>query len=53
MYQAWVTEVMGAQTLFEAPGPAVERPEGWPRTRYEAKALKAGRPPLYWVFTRA
>ena len=51
-YQAWVTEVMGAQTLFDAPAPAVARPEGWPATRYEAKALKAGRTPLYWVFTR-
>jgi tRNA (guanine-N7-)-methyltransferase len=51
-YQAWVAEVMGAQTLFEAPPPATERPEGWPPTRYEAKALRAGRTPLYWVFTR-
>ncbi len=51
-YQAWVTEVMADQTLFHAPGPAVERPDGWPPTRYEAKALKAGRAPLYWVFRR-
>ncbi len=51
-YQAWVTEVMGTQTLFSATEPAVERPEGWPATRYEAKALQAGRHPLYWVFTR-
>ena len=51
-YQAWVTEVMGAQTLFSVTPPAVERPDGWPATRYEAKALKAGRRPLYWVFTR-
>ena len=51
-YQAWVTEVMGAQTLFSAAEPAVERPDGWPATRYEAKALKAGRVPFYWVFTR-
>jgi len=51
-YQAWVSEVMGAQTLFDVPAPAVERPEGWPPTRYEAKALKAGRRPLYWMFRR-
>jgi tRNA (guanine-N7-)-methyltransferase len=51
-YQAWVAEVMGAQTLFDAPPPAVARPAGWPPTRYEAKALKAGRSPLYWTFTR-
>ena len=51
-YQAWVLEVMGAQTLFEAPAPAISRPDGWPPTRYEAKALAAGRSPLYWTFTR-
>ena len=51
-YQAWVTEVMGAQTLFKAPPPATVRPDGWPPTRYEAKALAAGRAPLYWAFTR-
>ena len=51
-YQAWVTEVMGAQTLFEAPPPATTRPPDWPPTRYEAKALREGRAPLYWTFTR-
>jgi tRNA (guanine-N7-)-methyltransferase len=52
-YQAWVRDVMAGQSLFHAPPPAVERPQGWPPTRYEAKALKAGRQPLYWSFTRA
>lgn len=52
-YQAWVTEVMAAQTLFDAPPPAAERPPGWPPTRYEAKALQAGRHPLYWRFVRS
>lgn len=51
-YQAWVTEVMGAQEVFEAPAPATVRPEGWPPTRYEAKALADGRHPLYWSFVR-
>lgn len=51
-YQAWVTEVMSAQDLFIAPAPATTRPEGWPPTRYEAKALRAGRHPLYWTFIR-
>jgi tRNA (guanine-N7-)-methyltransferase len=55
-YQAWVRDVMAAQTLFTAPGsatePATERPTGWPPTRYEAKALRAGRQPLYWTFRR-
>ena len=51
-YQAWVTEVMGAQTLFRAEPPARSRPEDWPPTRYEAKALAAGRVPLYWSYVR-
>jgi tRNA (guanine-N7-)-methyltransferase len=51
-YQTWVNDVMAAQTLFDAPEPATTRPGGWPPTRYEAKALRAGRQPLYWVFRR-
>lgn len=51
-YQEWVTEVLGAQDLFDAPAPATERPEGWPPTRYEAKAIRAGRQPMYWSVKR-
>jgi tRNA (guanine-N7-)-methyltransferase len=51
-YQAWVTEVMAAQSWFEAPPPATQRPADWPPTRYEAKALREGRSPLYWCFVR-
>lgn len=51
-YQAWVADVLAAQTLFVADAPATERPEGWPPTRYEAKALRAGRQPLYWSLRR-
>jgi tRNA (guanine-N7-)-methyltransferase len=51
-YQAWVAEVMGAQDLFEVTVASSERPAGWPATRYEAKALAAGRVPTYWVFVR-
>ncbi len=51
-YQAWVAEVMGAQPFFDAAPPSRDRPTGWPPTRYEAKALSAGRTPLYWVFVR-
>ena len=43
---------MGAQTLFDAPSPVAARPPDWPPTRYEAKALQAGRAPLYWTFLR-
>jgi tRNA (guanine-N7-)-methyltransferase len=51
-YQAWVTEVMAAQTLFDAPPPVAKRPPDWPPTRYEAKALREARSPLYWTFIR-
>jgi tRNA (guanine-N7-)-methyltransferase len=34
------------------PPPATARPEGWPGTRYEAKALREGRSPLYWSLRR-
>ena len=51
-YQAWVTEVMAEQALFDAPHPATDRPEDWPPTRYEAKALREGRAPHYWTFIR-
>ena len=51
-YQAWVTEIMAAQTVFDVPEPATTRPEAWPPTRYEAKALAAGRGPKYWTLRR-
>ena len=51
-YQAWTASVLAAQTLFDSPPPAAERPIGWPPTRYEAKARQAGRPVLYWTAIR-
>lgn len=51
-YQVWVEEVMGAQEFFTTAPPALERPEGWPPTRYEAKAIRVGRQPMYWTFVR-
>jgi tRNA (guanine-N7-)-methyltransferase len=51
-YQGWVEEVMAGAADFARLARHESRPEGWPGTRYEAKALKEGRTPLYWVFTR-
>jgi tRNA (guanine-N7-)-methyltransferase len=51
-YQAWVAEVFSGQSWFDAPPPMPARPEGWPPTRYEAKALAAGRMPMYWAARR-
>ncbi len=52
-YQAWVTQVMEAQHWFTPTTPAATRPDGWPPTRYEAKAMHAGRRPLFWSFRRS
>ena len=51
-YQAWVGEVLAAQRYFAPSAPMTERPPGWAPTRYEAKALAAGRAPLYWSLRR-
>lgn len=51
-YQTWVAEVMAGQGFFDVPPPATARPAAWPGTRYEAKALREGRGPLYWSLTR-
>jgi tRNA (guanine-N7-)-methyltransferase len=51
-YQSWVAEVLAVQDVFEVPPPASQRPTGWPPTRYEAKALAAGRIPKYWKLIR-
>ncbi|MDQ2803546.1 MAG: tRNA (guanine(46)-N(7))-methyltransferase TrmB [Pseudomonadota bacterium] len=51
-YQAWVGDVMSAQDLFARPCPLASRPTSWPATRYETKALRAGRVPRYWCFIR-
>jgi tRNA (guanine-N7-)-methyltransferase len=52
-YQEWVREVMDPRPDFSAAPPTAASPEGWPPTRYEAKAIAAGRQPLYWTFVRA
>jgi len=52
VYQDWVEAMMAAQDLFDIAPPALERPEGWPATRYEAKAFREGRQPHYWTFVR-
>ncbi|WP_426954932.1 tRNA (guanine(46)-N(7))-methyltransferase TrmB [Muricoccus radiodurans] len=51
-YQAWVAEVLADQPFFAVLPPATARPAGWPPTRYEAKALREGRTPLYWEIRR-
>jgi tRNA (guanine-N7-)-methyltransferase len=52
VHQAWTAEVLAAQRWFSVPPPDETRPAGWPATRYEAKARKAGRQVLYWRLQR-
>ena len=52
----WYADVVGAHggfTLHAASGrdPSI-KPEGWPATRYETKALAAGRTPVYYRVVR-
>lgn len=49
-YQAWVTETFANRTDFTLLDRAIIRPDDWPATRYEAKAIRAGRQPHYWTF---
>ncbi|MCW8087210.1 tRNA (guanine(46)-N(7))-methyltransferase TrmB [Sabulicella glaciei] len=52
-YQDWVMETFRDQRHFEQVSCVALRPECWPPTRYEQKALREGRTPFYWVFQRA
>lgn len=49
-YQQWVDEVFSNQITFYLLNKTTSRPDGWPATRYEAKATKAGRQSHYWTF---
>lgn len=49
-YQAWVEEVFSNQNRFILLDRAIIRPPDWPPTRYEFKAVMAGRQPHYWTF---
>lgn len=51
-YQAWVTETLADQPWFTIVSVDDHRPEAWPPTRYEAKALREGRFPRYWTLRR-
>jgi tRNA (guanine-N7-)-methyltransferase len=50
--QGWMPPRIGDHPAFMLVDQATERPEGWAPTRYEAKALKAGRRPIYLTYQR-
>jgi tRNA (guanine-N7-)-methyltransferase len=52
-YQAWIAEQLAADRRFEKLAQYSSRPADWQATRYEAKALAAGRTPLYWRYRTA
>jgi tRNA (guanine-N7-)-methyltransferase len=55
-YLLWMLERLTAHRAFEwlarRPGDWRERPADWPPTRYEEKALAAGRTPIFLRFRR-
>ncbi|HMA49865.1 MAG TPA: tRNA (guanine(46)-N(7))-methyltransferase TrmB [Magnetospirillaceae bacterium] len=53
-YKAHAREVMAARTDFEDVTGAdpTHRPEDWPETRYNAKALREGRVPIFLSYRR-
>jgi tRNA (guanine-N7-)-methyltransferase len=51
-YQDWTDEVFANQNLFVVRSRVLARPVGWPATRYEAKAIAAGRRPVYWTINK-
>ena len=55
-YQAWIMEHVLASGAFEwlarRPGDWRTRPADWPATRYEEKAVKAGRRAVFFRFRR-
>ncbi len=51
-YQEWVGTVMAEAAEFRLIAREQARPADWPGTRYEAKALREGRHPIYWRFAR-
>jgi tRNA (guanine-N7-)-methyltransferase len=51
-YQDWVEAVMAEAADFTLLSRDHARPADWPGTRYEAKARREGRAPIYWRFAR-
>ncbi|MFN7710031.1 MAG: tRNA (guanosine(46)-N7)-methyltransferase TrmB [Holosporales bacterium] len=52
-YLVWALEQIQQVPEFRLVMRSAVRPEDWPPTRYEAKAMAAGRPCTYFVFERS
>ncbi len=51
-YQEWTDDVIASQSKLSILLRTESRPAGWPPTRYEAKAIAAGRQPVYWCLRK-
>ena len=52
-YKAWATKTMAARRDFiDTTDDPAKKPEDWPPTRYEAKARREGREPVFLCFRR-
>lgn len=51
-YQQWMLSHLKKRTDLAESFCSFDKPQGWPNTRYEAKALQEGRKPLYMIYTR-
>jgi len=53
VYKEWALEQMAAAPDFEiVTKDPTARPADWPETRYEAKAIREGRAPIYLSYRR-
>jgi len=53
IYKGWARAVMAARNDFaDVTGDSAQKPEDWPATRYEAKARRAGREPIFLSYQR-
>ncbi len=48
----WMPAQIGGHPAFALVDRALSRPETWPATRYEAKAITEGRQPIYLTYRR-
>jgi tRNA (guanine-N7-)-methyltransferase len=51
-YEAWIREHAATEGSFRLAAEFRVRPAAWPATRYEEKAISAGRLPVYLCFVR-
>lgn len=49
-YQSWMLKHLQNRKDLQEALNTVDKPTDWPDTRYEAKAIEEGRPPLYLIY---